>query len=37
LANYPNLDAYRRRNEARPAFGRAMEAQLQPFRENAPA
>jgi glutathione S-transferase len=36
LANYANLDAYRRRNEARPAFARAMEAQLKPFRENAP-
>jgi glutathione S-transferase len=37
LAKYPNLDAYRRRGEARPAFARALEAQLQPFRENAPA
>ena len=37
LAAVPTLDAYRRRCEARPAFGRAMEAQLQPFRENAPA
>jgi glutathione S-transferase len=37
LARFPNLDAYRRRCEARPAFGRAMEAQLKPFRENAPA
>ena len=37
LARFPNLDAYRRRGEARPAFGRAMEAQLQTFRENAPA
>ncbi len=36
LAEFPALDAYRRRCEARPAFGRAMEAQLQPFRENAP-
>ena len=36
LARYPNLDAYRRRCEARPAFGRAMEAQLRTFRENAP-
>ena len=37
LARFPTLDAYRRRGEARPAFARAMEAQLQPFRENAPA
>lgn len=36
LAKFPILDAYRGRCEARPAFGRAMEAQLQPFRENAP-
>ena len=37
LARFPNLAAYRERCEARPAFGRAMEAQLKPFRENAPA
>jgi glutathione S-transferase len=37
LARYPILDAYRRRCEARPAFGRALEAQLQPFRDRAPA
>jgi glutathione S-transferase len=37
LSRFPVLDAYRRRGEARPAFGRAMEAQMQPFRENAPA
>ena len=37
LARFPILDAYRRRGEARPAFARAMEAQMQPFRENAPA
>jgi glutathione S-transferase len=37
LARFPNLDAYRRRCEARPAFGRAMAAQMQTFRENAPA
>ncbi len=36
LARFPTLDAYRARGEARPAFGLAMEAQLQPFRENAP-
>jgi glutathione S-transferase len=37
LARFPALDAYRRRCEARPAFGRAMEAQMRTFRENAPA
>jgi glutathione S-transferase len=37
LADFPNLDAYVERCLARPAFGRAMEAQLKPFRENAPA
>ena len=37
LARFPNLDAYVRRCTARPAFGRALEAQLEPFRENAPA
>jgi glutathione S-transferase len=37
LANFPVLDAYLRRCEARPAFTRALEAQMQPFRENAPA
>ena len=37
LARFPTLDAYHRRCEARPAFGRAMEAQMKPFREYAPA
>jgi glutathione S-transferase len=37
LARFPTLDAYRRRCEARPAFGRAMDAQMQTFQENAPA
>jgi glutathione S-transferase len=37
LARFPALDAYRRRGEARPAFGRAMEGQMRTFRENAPA
>lgn len=37
LADFPTLDAYRIRCDSRPAFARAMEAQLQPFRENAPA
>lgn len=36
LARFPTLDAYVRRCEARPAFGRAMEAQMRTFRENAP-
>lgn len=37
LSPFPALDVYRRRCEARPAFGRALEAQLRPFREAAPA
>ena len=37
LGRYPNLDAYVRRCEARPAFQRAMDAQMKPFREHAPA
>ncbi|MGP1395458.1 MAG: glutathione S-transferase family protein [Inquilinaceae bacterium] len=37
LSRFPLLDAYRRRCEARPAFGRAMEAHLRPFREKVPA
>jgi glutathione S-transferase len=37
LSRFPALHAYRRRCEARPAFGRALEAQMQTFRENAPA
>jgi glutathione S-transferase len=37
LARFPVLDAYRRRCEGRPAFGRALGAQMQTFRENAPA
>jgi len=36
LARFPTLDVYRRRCEGRPAFGRALEAQLLPFRANAP-
>lgn len=36
VARFPNLDAYRRRNEARPAFARALAAQMKPFAENAP-
>lgn len=37
LARFPVLDAHRRRCEARPAFGRALDAQMKVFRENAPA
>lgn len=37
LARFPALDRHRQRCEARPAFGRALEAQMRPFRENAPA
>ena len=35
--DFPTLAAYMARGAARPAFGRALEAQLAPFRENAPA
>jgi glutathione S-transferase len=37
LARFPTLEAYRARCLARPAFARALEAQMAPFRENAPA
>jgi glutathione S-transferase len=37
LAEYPVLDAYLRRCQERPAWKRALEAQLATFRENAPA
>ncbi|MBQ0821668.1 glutathione S-transferase family protein [Microvirga sp. HBU67558] len=37
LERYANLGAYVRRCTDRPAFRKALEAQLQPFRENAPA
>ena len=37
LPRFPTVDALRQRCEARPAFVRALEAQMQPFRENAPA
>ncbi len=36
LAKFPILDAYVKRCEARPAFVKALEDQLRPFRENAP-
>lgn len=37
LADFPTLDAYRARGEARPAFRKALEDQLRTFRENTPA
>lgn len=37
LRDFPSLDAYRARGEARPAFKKALEDQLRTFRENAPA
>lgn len=37
LAEFPTLAAYRARNEARPAFARALEAQLRPFRAHEAA
>lgn len=37
LKDHPNLDAYRARGEARPAFAKAMADQLETFRENAAA
>jgi glutathione S-transferase len=36
VAEHPSLDAYRQRCEARPAFAKALAAQLRPFAENAP-
>jgi glutathione S-transferase len=36
LAEYASLDAFRARCEARPAFKKALAAQLRPFEENAP-
>lgn len=37
LSEFPALDEYRRHCQARPPFSRALEAQLKPFREHAPA
>lgn len=37
LTEYPALSAYRERCEARPAFARALAAQMEPFKKNAPA
>lgn len=37
LKAFPNLDAYRARGEARPAFKKALADQLRTFAENVPA
>ena len=37
LARYPTIDALRERCESRPAFKRALDAQLAPFRKEATA
>jgi glutathione S-transferase len=37
LAQYPALDAYRKCNEARPAFRRALDAQMADFETTAAA
>lgn len=37
IGRFPKLQAYRARCIARPAFAQALEAQMVPFRENAPA
>jgi len=36
VAEQPSLEKYRLRCEARPAFKKALEDQLRPFKENAP-
>ena len=36
VAQLPMLDAYRRRNGARPAFVKAMADHMAPFAKNAP-
>ena len=36
VAEFPNLDAFQKRGEARPAFQRALADQLATFRENQP-
>ena len=36
VAEFPNLDAYLKRGEARPAFQQALADQIAPFRENQP-
>ena len=37
LAGFPTIDAYLQRCVARPAFARALEAQMRPFRHYVPA
>ena len=37
LRRFPRVDSYCKQCESRPAFSRALEAQLRAFRENAPA
>ncbi|MBG0810047.1 glutathione S-transferase family protein [Methylosinus sp. H3A] len=37
LSKFPTLASYRARCEARPAFARAIDAQLKDYRENMPA
>lgn len=37
MQDFPRLQAYVQRGEARPAFQRALAAQLAPFAQNAPA
>lgn len=37
LAGFPAVERFRERCLSRPAFARAIEAQMKPFRENAPA
>jgi glutathione S-transferase len=36
VAEFPNLDAYVKRGQARPAFQQALADQIAPFRENQP-
>jgi glutathione S-transferase len=36
LAEFPDLDSYRQRCEARPAFKKALADQLRRFEENRP-
>jgi len=36
VAGFANLDAFVKRGEARPAFQRALDAQLAVFKENEP-
>jgi glutathione S-transferase len=36
VAEFPNLEAFQKRGEARPAFQRALADQLATFREHQP-